>query len=107
MVSAFAPNSSATSSIAILRGSNQRTTTDSALYQLVTHFFTRLPWGVSASIGSYFAFIILGRSHSGLDRLTPGLAYLNRLSQITRLNWRRAFLFRRKALTMHKKAGKD
>jgi hypothetical protein len=29
--------------IAILRGSNQRTTTDSAFYRLVTHFFTRLP----------------------------------------------------------------
>jgi hypothetical protein len=44
MVSAFAPNSSATSPIAILRGSNQKTTTDSAFYCLVTHFFTRLPW---------------------------------------------------------------
>src|SRR5450631_2820552 len=43
MLSAFAPNSSATSSIAILRRSNQRTTTDSAFYRLVTHFFTRLP----------------------------------------------------------------
>jgi hypothetical protein len=34
MASAFAPISSATSSIAILRGPNQRTTKDSAFYRL-------------------------------------------------------------------------
>src|ERR1019366_5788934 len=42
MASLIPPNAAALS-IAILRKSNQRTPTDSALHPFVTHFFTRLP----------------------------------------------------------------